>query len=275
MHLDVRAVGEQVAARRNLEDPVERGPARRRHQAVVHVEERLAVPAERHSQSGERLHLRRDVAGAVHHRVVERLDPEPVAGGKQHAVALVPDRERELAAQVVQALRAEVLVQVQRDLAVRSSPEAMPLGLQAAADRLEVVELAVDDDVERLVFVGDRLIAGGQVDDAQPRVSEARTPVRGGPGCLVVRAPMNEAPRGGENAVRRDATPTGYRRDDTAHAGDYNTRNEFCAIALRAGAGDRGTLNPTLRLPISYSPFPICLFSRTRERSRPRSSQGT
>jgi hypothetical protein len=50
------------------------------------------------------------VAGAVHHRVVERLDAEPVAGGKQHAVALVPDRERELAAQLMQALRADVLV---------------------------------------------------------------------------------------------------------------------------------------------------------------------
>ncbi len=78
----------------------------------------------------------------------------------------------------------------------------MPLGFQAPADRLEVVELAVDDDVERLVFVGDRLIAGGQVDDAQPRVSEARAPVRGRPGRLVVRAAMHETPRGGKNAVR-------------------------------------------------------------------------
>ena len=58
----------------------------------------------------------------------------------------------------------------------------MPLGFQAAADRLEVVEFAVDDDVERLVFVGNRLIAGGQVDDAQQRVSEART------GCAAVQA---------------------------------------------------------------------------------------
>ena len=78
----------------------------------------------------------------------------------------------------------------------------MPRGFQAAADRLEVVELAVDDDVERLVFVGDRLIAGGQVDDAEPRVSEARTPVGRRPSRLVVRAAMHEPPRGGENAFR-------------------------------------------------------------------------
>ncbi len=78
----------------------------------------------------------------------------------------------------------------------------MALGFQAPADRLEVVELAVDDDVERFVFVGDRLIAGGQVDDAQPRVPEAGAPVRGRPRRLVVRAAMHETPRGGKNAVR-------------------------------------------------------------------------
>ncbi len=94
----------------------------------------------------------------------------------------------------------------------------MAARLELGADALEVVELAVDDDVERLVLVGDRLIAGGQVDDAQPRVPEARAPVRGRPRRLVVRAAMNETPRGGENAIRRNTTPTGYRRDDTAHA---------------------------------------------------------
>jgi len=81
-------------------------------------------------------------------------------------MGLVPKDERELAAQVRQAIDAEVLVEMQRDLAVRARPEPVSGVLQLTADPFEVVELAVDDDPRRFVLVGDRLVAGGEVDDA-------------------------------------------------------------------------------------------------------------
>src|SRR4029078_4325879 len=87
-------------------------------------------------------------------------------------------------------------------------------------------------------------MAGGQVDVAQPRVSETRTPVRGSPGRLVVRAAMHEAPRGGEKAVRRHTTPTGYRREDAAQTGAPwiwgSTGTATLSLALALGHRLRG-----------------------------------
>jgi hypothetical protein len=50
-------------------------------------------------------------------RVVERLDTEAVACGEQRLVGLVPEDEGELTTQPVQALRAELLVEMDGDLA--------------------------------------------------------------------------------------------------------------------------------------------------------------
>ena len=48
-----------------------------------------------------------------------------------------------------------------------------PSGLQLGDQLLEVVDLAVEDDDHRAVFVEQRLLAGGDVDDRQAPVAEA------------------------------------------------------------------------------------------------------
>ena len=45
--------------------------------------------------------------------------------------------------------------------------------LERAAQLDEVVDLAKAHDPDRVVFIGDRLVAAGQVDDAQPPGGEA------------------------------------------------------------------------------------------------------
>ena len=85
---------------------------------------------------------------------------------------------------------------MQGDLAVRARPEPMAARLELALDALVVVELAVDDDVQALVLAGDRLIAGVQVDDAEPRVPEADSPVRRDPLPAAVRSAMMQPRRG-------------------------------------------------------------------------------
>src|SRR5262249_37533666 len=62
------------------------------------------------------------------------------------------------------------------DLGVRPGREPVPARLQAALQRLEVVDLAVEDDGDRPVLVVDRLSAGGEVDDAEASVSERGDP---------------------------------------------------------------------------------------------------
>ena len=124
------AVGQQVARRRELVDAREqRAIGRMRHE--MHVVERVAIPAQRHAERGERLDLRGEIERAVVDRVVERLDAEAVARREELAVARVPDGEGELAAQRVQRARAAILVEVQRDLAVGSRAEDVALAARA------------------------------------------------------------------------------------------------------------------------------------------------
>src|SRR5262245_4303598 len=97
--------------------------------------------------------------------------------------------------------------------------------LELALHALVVVEFAVDDDVEPLVLVGDRLIARVQVDDAEPRVSEADVPVRCDPESTSVRPAMGEPPRGAFQHLRVAGIAAGPECDDAAHAGAlYCTR---------------------------------------------------
>src|SRR4029453_3313237 len=102
-----------------------------------------------------------------------RLDAESIAHRHHRAVALVPQHHRVLAAQAMHALQADVFVQMQGDLAVRSRSQAVSATLEFLLDSLEIVELAVDDDPRALVFAGDGLIAGREVDDAQPRMAKS------------------------------------------------------------------------------------------------------
>ena len=70
---------------------------------------------------------------------------------------------------------APILEEVQCDLAVRPRPERMALTLELTPDSLEIVELAVGHDAEPAILVDDGLIAGLEVDNAQPRMA-AGTP---------------------------------------------------------------------------------------------------
>ena len=165
------------------------------HQEVVGLEERGAVPAGGHAGGEQRLDLGGQVQRTAVMRVVEGLDAEAIAGGEERVVGAVPEHEGELAAQLVQAGRAEVLVEVQGDLAVGAGAEAVASALEVALHALEVVELAVDDDPQALVLAGDRLIAGGQVDDAEPGMAQPDPPVRRDPRPLSVRPAMMQPRR--------------------------------------------------------------------------------
>jgi hypothetical protein len=81
---------------------------------------------------------------------------------------------------------------VQGDLAVGAGAQAVAATLEVALSALEVVELAVDDDVQGLVLAGDRLIAGGQVDDAESGMDQPDSPIIGDPPPLPIRSAVGE-----------------------------------------------------------------------------------
>src|SRR5262249_54397954 len=49
--------------------------------------------------------------------------------------------------------------------------------LEGLGQPAEVVDFAVEDDADRAALVGDRLLAGGEIDDLQPAVTESNGPV--------------------------------------------------------------------------------------------------
>ena len=151
---DLPAGGEQVVAGRHRVDALEECAVRRGRcpEEVVGLKERGAVPAGGHARGQQRLDLGGQVQRAAVGRVVEGLDAEAIPGGEERVVGPVPEHEGELAAQVAQAGRAVVLVKVQGDLAVRAGAEAVAPAFEVALRALEVVELAIDDDLQRLVL---------------------------------------------------------------------------------------------------------------------------
>ena len=97
-----------------------------------------------------------------------------------------------LSSQLVEASRAEVFVKVQCDLTVGTSAKEVATTLEVALDTLEIVELTVDDDPQALVLAGNRLFACGQVDDAEPGMSQPNPPVGSDPRSLSVGTAVGE-----------------------------------------------------------------------------------
>src|SRR5437867_11546649 len=71
---------------------------------------------------------------------------------------------------------------------VASSPVAVPLRLKLWSEGRMVINLAVEDDPDRLVLVRHRLVAASHIHDRQPPMSQPARPFH--PEPLVVRPPM-------------------------------------------------------------------------------------
>jgi len=177
----------------------------------------LFVPARRHAGGEERLGLGRKVQRVAMPRREERLDAEPVARREHQAPAGVPQDECELAAQLMQALDAVILEQVERDLAVGSGPEAVASSLELALDRLVAVELPVDDDPRLLVLAHDRLVAGREVDDAEARMTEPDASVVGHPLAPAVGPSVTKGAGGARQRLGINGLRSREDSDDSTH----------------------------------------------------------
>ncbi len=98
---------------------------------------------------------------------VQRADAEAVPAQDQALLPGVEEGDGELAAQPGERLLAVVFPQVRYDLGVAVSAEAMAERLELAALLGVVEQLAVKDDGDGAVLVGDGLAAIGEADDAE------------------------------------------------------------------------------------------------------------
>src|SRR5674536_397038 len=131
-------------------------------------------------------------AGPRRARVVERLDAEVIAVQDELAVALakVGHGKRPHAVEACGAPRAPLLVGVDDDFAVAPGAERVAGRDELVAQLAVVVDLAVVDEPDGVVLVGDGLMAPGAVDDAEPAVAEAH--VRALEGTGVVGSAVHE-----------------------------------------------------------------------------------
>jgi len=154
----------------------------------------------------------------------EGLDAEPVAGSEEPLLRLIPKHERVFAAQLMEALGSQILVQVERDLAVGAGPKLVARAFQLAAYPLEVVELAVHDDVAPPVLARDRLIARHQVDDAESGVAQTHPPVRRDPLPPAIGAAVVQYHGGALQRLGRHASLRVIDRYDATHAAEPHIR---------------------------------------------------
>src|SRR3954469_20939387 len=113
----------------------------------------------------------------------------------------------------------------------------MPAGKQPCPQRLIVVDLAIEDDVERAVLVRHRLMAAGDVDDAEPAHADRHAGRNMIPAVVGASVP---------NGVTHPAQPLGRIgtiRQATGEAGYSTHRSSIDSIAA-------------LGLPVRMKPRP-------------------
>src|SRR5262245_16096275 len=109
-------------------------------------------------------------------RVVERLLAHAIPRQEEDLAPFVPQPEREHAVEMPDAVLAEILPRMDDHFGVGPGLEAMPALDQRLTQLDMVVDLAVENRPDRAVLVGERLVAGLQIDDAEPPVPQSHRP---------------------------------------------------------------------------------------------------
>ena len=191
---------------------------RRRHVGEAQVVvEGLVVDRAVESGCEEALQLGAEKQPPAAEGVMERLDAEAIARDHEAALPRVPEREGEHAAQPGGAARSELLVEMDDDLGVAVRREAMTTSLEIAPQLLEVVYLPVEDDRDRTVLVGNRLVPAREVDDRETTHAHRQWSID--VEALVVGASVDDdvAHRAGEVPGRGDARVEREESGDATH----------------------------------------------------------
>ncbi len=113
------------------------------------LQETLFIPSRLDARRMQCLHFGSEQQLVIDLGVKQRLDAKPVARRKQLPLAFIPQNKRILAPQAMDAFGAELLVEVQHDLTIRSRAEAMTPRFELCPNLLEIVKLAVHDGMNR------------------------------------------------------------------------------------------------------------------------------
>ena len=156
------------------------------------IDRRRFEPEGDQSRALQGLELRPEDDEPVPFVQVKRFLAHPVAGQQKSLFALVPERESEHAPKMLDTVVSMLLVEVENHLAIAARLEDVPSVTQLIAQLHVVVDLAVRDEDQRVVLVGQRLRTGREVDDAQPPYRQCDA--LAGELAGAVRAAVNQCP---------------------------------------------------------------------------------
>src|SRR5512136_1441938 len=97
--------------------------------------------------------------------VVQRLDAQAVARDEERSCVAIPDGKGEHAAQMLHTVRAVLLEKVNDGLGIAMRAVAVAARDELLAQGKMVINFAVEYDPERAVFVRNRLMSAGNVDN--------------------------------------------------------------------------------------------------------------
>src|SRR5580698_7886319 len=105
---------------------------------------------------------------------MERLFAQPIAREYEFALRLIVNRKTEHAAQFLYAVRAHLFIQMNDDFGISLGVETMTALFKLQTKFRKVINLAVKHDPCAAIFVEDRLVATGKINDAKPPHPEPR-----------------------------------------------------------------------------------------------------
>src|SRR5215467_13157006 len=104
--------------------------------------------------------------------VVKRFFAGAVAGEQQPPLAIIPQRDREHAVQLLKAIHTLFFVEVDNHLAIREGAKTMATLNKPGAQLAEVVNLAVEDKRDVGGLIRKRLVTRLKIDDLETANSE-------------------------------------------------------------------------------------------------------
>ena len=116
----------------------------------------------------ERRQFRTEIQFPPGSEVIKGLLAQSVSRQEKRLLAGIPKRKSEHPAQETEHVDAVLLVEMDERFGITVRFQAVPAFFQACAQLQVIINRAVEDDVDRLVFVRNWLVAAGQVNDAEP-----------------------------------------------------------------------------------------------------------
>ena len=104
---------------------------------------------------------------------IKWLDTDTVASQDKLAPRSVPEGEREHPAKFMNEIFAHLFVKMDDHFCITLCMEPVSPGFEFAPQFLKIVDLAVEDHLDRPVLVTDGLVATSEVDDREPAVDQA------------------------------------------------------------------------------------------------------